>query len=283
LSRVASLLSEATQLFRHASDNDKPIVAKALLPNVSSWTKALKPFLCRRPDSSLALTNPLEGAIDLVEERTERKEAISRDSSGYSSALRTAWFVTELCTFSNIFDFITANQRSSTCRSLAIFVMLATDSLGIPHPDGLWLQTHSLSEMEPMNLVAQAQSVLASWTNNLSLSDKTFVESAQADLLTDSKGFSSTAYYSARAYAAITFELEDLQRNSSDESDEMYLQAVRDFSNPIYAAACLIGVSDSKLALRISNMLVADLTGLRVSDMPVEGDAPDVISSSRLN
>ncbi|MCJ1244899.1 hypothetical protein MMC30_002100 [Trapelia coarctata] len=268
---VASLLSEATHLFREASDDDKPTVAKALLPNASSWTKALEPFLCRRPDSSLALTNPLGGAINFVKGSTELEEAVARDSTGYSSALRMAWFVTELCTFSNIFDFITADHRSSTCRNLAIFIMLATDSIGIPQPDGLWLQTDSVSEMEPLNLVGQAQSVLASWINNPSLSDKTFVESAQTDLLASSQGISSTAYYSARAYAAITSELEDLPRISSTQSDEAYLQAVRDFSNPIYTAACFIGVIDSKLALRICNKLVADLTGLRIADMPVEG------------
>ena len=276
-------MSEATQLFRQASDEDKPTVAQALLPNASTWAKALKPFLCRRPNRALALMNPLGGAVHLVEECMELKDGISRDSSGYSSALRMAWFITELCTFSNIFDFIPADQRSSTCRCLAVFIMLATDSLAIPWPDGLWLQTDSASEMEPMNLVAQAQSVLASWVNNQSLANTTFIDLAQADLLVNSRGTSSTAYYSARAYAAITAELEDLQRNPSTPGDEACLQAVRDNSNPMYAAACLVGVSDSKLALRVSNKLVADLTSLRIADMPIESDSSISLSRSFRN
>lgn len=271
--RVASLLSEATQLFRQASGDEKHRVAEVLLPSASSWTKALEPFLHRHPDTSLALTNPLGGAINLIEQSMDRKRShISRDISGYSSALRMAWFVTEMCTFSNIFDFIPAEQRSSTCRNLAIFVMLATDSLGVPQQDGLWLGIDPATEMESMNLVAQAQSLLASWITTPSLSDKAFVRSAQADLLADSRGISSTAYYNARAYAVITSELDNVRPKPCSKGDEVYLQAVRDISNPIYAAACLVGVSDLSLALRLCNKLVADLTGLRVGDVPVEGE-----------
>ena len=184
-----------------------------------------------------------------------------------------AWFVTELCIFSDIFNFIAADQKSATCRNLAIFVMLATDSLGVPQSDGLWLQTDSASEMESINLVAQAQSLLASWTNSPSLPDKTFVHSAEADLLANSQGTSSAAYYSARAYAAIVSELEDVQRDTSSKSDEVYLQALRNASDPIFAAACLVGVSDLKLALRICNKLIADLTDLSVANMPLEGES----------
>jgi hypothetical protein len=271
--RLASLLSEATRLFRQASGDGKHLVAEVLLPSASSWTKVLEPFLGRHPDISLALTNPLGGAINLIEPSMDCKSShLSRDTSGFSSALRMAWFVTEMCTFSNISEFITAEQRSSTCRYLATFVMLATDSLGVPQPDGLWLEIDPANEMEPMNLVAQAQSLLANWITTPSVPDKAFVHSAQADLLADSRGSSSTAYYNARAYAAITSELEDVQPKPSSKGDEVYFQAVRDFSNPIYATACLVGVSDSNLALRLCNKLVADLTGLRVGDVPNEGE-----------
>ena len=256
---MESSVNEAVQLLLQATGNEKIRIAETLMPSATQWIEALKPFLQISPDISLGLMNAIGGSVCLVQHCHENNGnasiTISRDSNGYSSALRIAWYVTEVCNKSNIFDIITQDQKTATFQQLAVFAQLASDNVSVLQLDGLWLPTNTANYLEISDLVAQVQSLLAKWSRTADIAPQA-VDNLSASCI----GFSPTAYYSARAIAEIAISNEDMNRVPITRTGEDHLKALRDISNPFAAVALLPTISDPIVALRISNTLIASLT-----------------------
>ena len=267
--RVESLVNEAVQLLLQATGNEKIRVAESLMPSVMQWKEALRPFLQIGPDVSLGLMNAIGGSVCLVQHyhRHNGNDSIiiPRDSSGYSPALRIAWYVNDVCNKSNIFDIITLDQKTATFQQLAIFAQLASDNVSVSRLDGLWLPSDTVKEVELNDLVAQVQSLLAKWSKTTDI-----VPQVVNNLLPSCMGVSPTAYYSARAIADIAISYEDTNRVPITRTGEDHLKALRDISNPFAAVALLPVISDTKAVLRISNTLIAGLTALDINCNPTE-------------
>ena len=248
-----------------ATETEKTRVAESLMPSAAQWTEALSPFFQVRPDISLGVMNAIGGSICLVQPKHKEignnNKTVPRDPNGYSSALRMAWYVTEVCNRSNIFDLFTQNQKTATFQQLAVFAQLATDNVSVPQLDGLWQSNDIANDLELSDLVSQVQSLLAEWSRIADIAQQ-----AVDNLLAGCMGISSMAYYSARAIADLTISNDVFNNQESiTRSGEDTLQALRDVSNPFMTVALLPAISDPIVTLRISNTLIAGLTDLKIN------------------
>ena len=257
---IDALVDQARKLIKQASPTDLPAVVNDLLPSATQWGDALAPFITRSPNESLAITNPIGGALFLLFRSPEpSKQKISRDADGYSSAFRMACYATKLILSTDCFSYASKERKVATCKTVATFLQLAGDDLSIKGSPPLWELVDPDLESEVVDSVAEAQALLASW---LTLD---FITDVQKQLLSDTAGRSITSYYSARAYLALTIEIAELQGARVPHYPDIG-QLKQQGPNVFTSAALLASVSDSKEVLKLCNGLLADLTGQQLQE-----------------
>ncbi|MCJ1388866.1 hypothetical protein MMC18_001716 [Xylographa bjoerkii] len=271
---VASLESEAIELLRHAAESEVEMVADALLPDEAQWITVLKPYFQHHPDPALAITNSLGGALHMVVAqdsgtRKDLADPVPRDTNGYSPALRMAWYVTALCTSTDIFDIVTTSRRAITYHHMALFVQLATDQLSVPQLPGLWKDYDTEDDSRLINFIADNQSMVVKWSQKSSTTDMAFVKEARKSLLASTMGLSALAYYNGRAYTALASELEET--SGITNIDENYLTTAQEASDPITVTVTLCSISNPETVLHTCNRLISDLIGLKFADRPAIG------------
>lgn len=186
----------------------------------------------------------------------------SRDAHGFSAALRLAWYTVRLFKMTDILLHATDEEKQTSCRSIALVLHLAADDLSIPGGNSLWDAATPEVEAQIVDLIAEAQGLFASWLQ----AREDFIPRVQEDLLQGCHGSSTSSYYSARAYSAITSELKELHGESASSDDQDLVQDIRKSKSKGYETlfreiAVLASASESNPLTRLANELVADLTG----------------------
>lgn len=242
------------------------------MPNTEQWTAALEPFVKAIPNVSLAITNILGGAVYLVNQLPEpqitSETTISYDNDGYSPALRMAWYTTKLINATGISSNVTTQDRSVICRYLALFVQVASDNMSIPRPISLWEHQGFDVEANVIDMIAEAQNLLASWLRISATPEDSHVLVALSLLLDNSTGTSAASYYCGRASAALSAEYREFHGGTTTSKDEARLKTLPKTSEVISGAAFVAGVADSEGLLRLCNHYIANLTGLPLYNDP---------------
>ena len=215
------------------------------------------PFITRAPDPSVAMTNSFGGALFLISQdsATAGTQKVFRDGDGYSAAFRMAQYTTKLVKGTRTFETITKERKVVTCKSLALFLQLASDDLSVAGSVPLWILSDSYLDAEVVEFVAEAQALLHTWR----ASD--FIGGVQDQLLVESEGDTPDSYYNARAYSALSTEIAELQGGQVANVDVDRLKQLRKSSDIFALAAILTSCSDSPELLKLCNGLLADLTG----------------------
>lgn len=260
--RIGTLLRQARTQFEQADDVEKVAVAKEILPNPTQWQEAILPFLVSVPSPSLAITNPLSCAILLIESppTSDSQQAISRDAEGCSSAWRMFSYVTKLINATAVLSYCNKEDKVSICEKLAMTLQLAGDQIAVSSPSGLWDASISDTESDVVDLVTEAQNLVAKWMRE----GPDFVKAAQRRLLEMCSGCSVASYYGARTYSAMTVEIIELHGNTSDDGETAMLQQLSKSLGAesfFTASALLTAASDSEQMTRLANELSATLTG----------------------
>ena len=275
ISSIESLLEQADKILRATVEDQASNILSELLPDDKQWAAALKPFITRTPNISLAITNGLGGTIYTIDRKTPSSGSIpntvSYDADGFSSALRTAWYTTKLINNTNSFKHLVEGRRAALFRYLSVFVQLSLDNLSIPHVGGLWMLDSPDSESAIINLIAETQALLVTWLSNSLVPGSSFVDSALEKLFEESKVLTSAAYYSGRAFAALAAELREMRGPANTAQDEEKLRKLRSTPTIIANAAFIASASESKGLLRVCNEQIANLTGLDLQERLDEG------------
>ncbi|KAK1916221.1 hypothetical protein P3342_004037 [Pyrenophora teres f. teres] len=257
-----------------------------VFPSLEDWNAALKPFLNTPPRSSLAITNPLGGAVYLVKSAQPSSLAVTtpRDSDGNSSAYRMIQYVTRLFKNPELFpiDKLPRELRDAYLCNIAVAIQLAEDNLGLAGSNGFWSHYDSYAEADAMTFISDAQSFVtqelkslaASWgSNNADASLLTWAEKLLSDI---DAGATSVAYYNARTYSVLitdAIEVAGWKNVHTSQLQEM-LKATRKTKN-VFQILALVNafkepLSEAKACERMCNEIVADLTGLEIEkDWPV--------------
>lgn len=254
-----------------------------VFPKVEDWDNALAPFLGVAPPSSLAITNPLGGALYLVEsDQTVAGAKISRDMDGYSAAYRITQFVIRLLKEHDQIPIekIPVETRDVYLRNITLTVQLADDNLGLAGANGLWVDYNVDVESDAKTFISDARTFIAEEVKRLSTtwSEGAGVMAGSTALLRQiAEDTSAQTYYKARAYSVLIADAIEVAgwRNSQTTQLQEALRSVRKTKAALpilaFANAFKEPLSASKSCERMCNELIADLTGLVVEQK--EGEA----------
>ncbi len=272
--RIESLVGQACKVWDQAPGQEKSSVAAELLPDTAQFAAAFDPFLAIPPNTSLAVTNALGGAISLVEQPSTSKGTkihMARDIDGYSPALRTAWFTIKLFKATNILSFVTEEQQAVQWKHISVFLQLAGDNVSVPGSNDLWNRYEPDLEAEILDLITEGQGLLASWLHLKSQGTATLSAIVQKQLLEDSHGSSAASYYSARAYSVISADHKEFHGHTALNGEVERLRSMRKSQEVFPAAAFLASASDLKALLRLCNELISDLTSRELYEKTEQG------------
>jgi hypothetical protein len=155
---VETLVELAKQLVKPGSPWN---AMSGVFPSIEVWNSALAPFLATAPRTSLAIANPLGGAVYLVESDAIPSQArrIPRDADGYSAAYRITQYVTRIFKESDLFPLekVPVDIYETYLRNIALTIQLADDNLGLAGANGLWAEYNSDVEADAIYFMSDAQ------------------------------------------------------------------------------------------------------------------------------
>ncbi|KAF1995011.1 hypothetical protein P154DRAFT_446367 [Amniculicola lignicola CBS 123094] len=276
---IETLVDLAKQLIKSGADWDE---AKEVFPRLDDWNAALAPFLSLAPRSSLAITNPLGGAVYLAQHNTSREQIrqLSRDADGYSPAFRMAQYTIKLFKEVNHLRIgkIPFHLENAFLRNIALTFQLADDNLGLASANDLWAVYNLEVEADAMAFMSDAhvfiENALTLYTSQWSdPSSEASLLTWANDLLSQVKpGTTPEAYHTSRAYSVLISDLIDVQGWNAS-----YTAAIQDSlktlrrSKEIFSLVGFLNafkdpLAASKSCERFCSELVADLTGLEIDN-----------------
>ncbi|EKG21184.1 Zinc finger RING-type protein [Macrophomina phaseolina MS6] len=272
-----STLVELAKDLVNDADTEGPESLQNLLPTFDAWNAALKPFLDVPPHTTFAITNPLGGGVYLVEQDRQPAD-VSRDSEGFSPALRMAAYTARLLTKYSILDKLPKEKMTQLYKQLLLTVQLTNDNVSRATANDIFNIYTAHSENDVVEVVADIQALLADWVSKSgtwwagdSKSDFSFMLEALENLRESAKGLSSEAFYNARAYACATSELIEAHGWPSKQTGNMEesLKEIRKSKDTLLIAAFLYGhstpLASHGSASRMCNELIAQLTGHNIT------------------
>jgi hypothetical protein len=256
-----------------------------VFPSEENWNAALTPFLTASPRPALAITNPLGGAVYLVESKQSPVDIrkMPRDADGYSSAYRIAQYITRLFKNPDIFtmESIPEETRKIYLQNIALTVQLAGDNLGLAGANGLWVDYNPEVEADAMTFMSDAQSFTTQELKRLagtwSAGTGSVLDWALELFSNVGTDTSSQAYYHARVYSVLVAEAVEISSWKSSQNAQLQeaLKALRKnketFALLGYLNAFKEPLAASKSCERMCNEFVADLTGLDIQQKSEEG------------
>ena len=260
---MTTINAQAKKSLEQCSQDDKPAIIAEMLPSPEHWAKALAPFICKKPNPSLAVTNSFGGAVELITEPSAPTSGVPYDSYGHSLALRIASFVVEFAGNHEVFASISESQRTTFCISLALLTELAGDNISVQGCMPLWNSHLVESDNEVVDLVATIQGFMGKWLHKSPGSGLT--KSVRQQLFANSEGRSPMSYYHGRAYSSITSELYEKHGQIPDESQDQ-LKGILKSEDHLSTTAILSSAPECPELLRLCNELLAELTGHNFKD-----------------
>lgn len=258
---VLAIVELARKLLDQAVEVESEDVAAHLLPTSHEWAQAFETHLNKAPDPTLAVMNPMGCAVRLVD-NAKSNQTTMRDANGFSTALRMVWYTIAMLTTTSISAYATDGQMTTVLVSLAVFLQLSSDDIGVPNLSSLWSSSDPNLEQDVTDLVAATQKLVVSWLKPDPMPD--FVVNAQTTLLRDSNGSSAFSYYNGRAYTALTLELNELRGSHNLGPGSSQLKDIRRSPNTFNSLAILSTIQDHQVVTRVCNELIAELTGYNI-------------------
>ncbi|PUU79929.1 hypothetical protein B9Z19DRAFT_976980 [Tuber borchii] len=287
---LSFLAERAHDLVRRAPEDEQAALAEKVFFNEDQWRSDLNPFLKKAPRPSLAISNPIGGAVFLVKALQDdtSSEEIVRDLDGLSRVLRMAVFVVKFLKTmgvlerkdekaANILKAITDGSRVALLKYLMLVSILANDNIAIKESNDLWNQYSSGMEAEMLEFVFEAQRFFFK-----SLKDEPKPEAGEADkipayifrlldcLMDISKQETPEGFYSARILEAMISTLSEDRKISPDQS-QSWLKSIdiRKGQDIHRSIAILTGLGESlertQEAEKLRNGLASDMTGIPAS------------------
>lgn len=262
-SRVDSLVEQAEKLLNQTTGQEKSTLSGDLLPSSAQWTTALSPFYTWMPNRSMSVMNPLGGALLLIDETVQsdfKARSIDRDSNGYSSVLRMAWYVLKLVKTTRILDIAAEDQQILLYKNLALVAQFALHNLSVPGSNPLWDNLRADSEPRVLDFVGETQGFLKSWVQNEQSLKSDIIKTVRQQLFEESHGILAGSYYSGCAYSYLASDFVEVLESSGLSEEMKPLNSMLKSPDIFTAAAVLSSAPESRGLLRLCNELLVDLT-----------------------
>jgi hypothetical protein len=253
-------------------------IIRHLLPDTSTWTQALQPFLNKVPLPCFAITHKLRGALYLV--RGDQADyspypslSVPRDSDGFSIPLRMMQYTTDL-----LENFVRMNELDKETQSdiflpLSLTVQLIEDNLSVHGANELWSISNAEIKKEITDLLSRGKTLKNKWLRDLSWRDSKgdlnykLVRSVFDRWMTNAAHDSSCAYYYAEARTVAVSEIinRNAWHNRYNTNLDTEFQELSKTTDTIRLCDYIIEhtspLNHSTTVVRFCNQLIADLTG----------------------
>lgn len=276
---IPQVLEMAANLIKDADlEQKKQEIANQALPDLDSWTAAIAPFVTRSPSIALAITSVLGGATYLIDPEDKPSSLkVSRDADGLSQALRFAMYTARVFSSNGLLQILEPKTQTELFQLFYITEILLTESVSLTVSGGL-SSPNLETETEVVEFVNEANKLIGEcfqqYEDASDSSAYAFVGAALDHFLEQSKNTSASAFYHAQALSHALGDLESIHGGSHAKVQEFEEKALQLYKakDVVPFTACASGLkealSDSKKLDRQTNELVADLTGLDVTQAP---------------
>lgn len=253
----------------------------SLFPSPKRWLELLSPLLNQAPNSALSVTNPLHGAIGLVQVPDMQLVAqIPRDLKGYSAAFRMALYSSRLV-LEERFSEIPVDTQVDIFYLLRIVAEIASDQIGLAEENKLWdslLDPDVAAEVQDFmsniqNCFGPAIKRSKSWRDDDSGGSSAPVNALISKLVRVSNSSSPTSFYAARSLSGLLSELVENHGWQQKGGDEWLtkLDILKTSTSNIFGAvAILTGLREalglSKVVNNFCNRLISDVAGININD-----------------
>ncbi|KAF2267433.1 hypothetical protein CC78DRAFT_530830 [Lojkania enalia] len=281
---IETLVDLAKQLVKPESSWEE---LTSIFPNDTDWGSALTPFLQASPRSSLAITNPLSGAVYLAQSGGSRIDLkkIPRDADGYSSAFRIAQYVAKIFVTGDKIDpeKIPLEVRRSFLHKIILTLQLASDNLGLAGANHLWAVYSPDVEADVMSWMKDAHQMITAELKRQEMlwefpeMDEPILNWALELFDARETDNPAEAYYVVRACSVLIEDgIELLGWNTQkNEGVKDLFKKIRAKNDILSLVAFLNAFKDSlaatKACERMCNELIANITGLNIEIKPEEG------------
>jgi E3 ubiquitin-protein ligase listerin len=277
---VDTLAEQALQLWKAHDGADRPAFSPAsLLPDLTTWTNALKLFLQDTLDPSLSLTSSLGGAYFLTSgSQSACGGDAEYDVSGLSLPGRMASYTIKLLAGGLDLKSLSSADRANLVVSLGITAEMVEDQLSTMTKGRIWnslRDNDSASKAE--NLVSSTRRTIgwlaenaSGWRDGSDSDESRLVFGIMQTLLEATTSFSAVGIYSAKVLSDLLQSLAD--KHGFPSSAEIWLTGLDVFkaspATALSAIALLTGLgetlSGSKVVSNFFNRLLSDVAGASV-------------------
>ncbi|RFU30558.1 hypothetical protein B7463_g5769, partial [Scytalidium lignicola] len=252
-----------------------------LFPSPKRWLELLSPLLSQSPNPALSITNPLHGAIALVQPPSpQRAVQLPRDLKGYSAAFRMALYSSRLVLEERFSDVATDTQVD-IFYLLMLVAEIATDQMGLSEENKLW------SSLIDPDVAAEVQDFVSTirssfsptiqsaklWRKDNNEGPSSVIAALISKLLKASSTSSPNGFYAARALSSLLSELVERhgwQQNGGEEWLNK-LDILKPTTTNVFGAIALLrglheALGPSKIANNFCNRLISDVAGVKIDD-----------------
>lgn len=209
---IGTLIDLAVQKLQSGNDHD----IQAFLPDFSTWSNTLSPFLEEYLPPSFMITEEvgaLCSSLDSGNINAPTFRLANVDLGGFSAPMRMAVFTTRL--LSDLDDTLvgqlTNDDRHELFRLLALTARLANDKLGYVESNTIWISYDEEAENNILEFVNEAtklvKKVLSGELSGLEDDPSQWTESLARLLWQHSKGKTGSAMHHGRVFASLTSQI----------------------------------------------------------------------------
>lgn len=273
-------------------------------PDISLWLAALQPLLSAQPDPSLSITNVLGGSVAIVKAPTGYKSTNTpphRDHNGYSIAFRIASYTSHLLSNDKFIQNLPIEDQVNILYFSLLTLEFAKDQLSFNESNKLWASLASSSiDNDVQAFISRTQANLntilaqdkswrkdvpqAGWLKSMfgkpeskgtsELEPTTTIQGLLVKLLNESRGLTTTSFYSARILSTVLSTLIEAHGWQAVNGEDWLasLNVLGTFSQDtvLAATAVITGLKDalsvSKIINNMLNRLISDVASIKEAD-----------------
>ncbi|KAG8628996.1 hypothetical protein KVT40_002861 [Elsinoe batatas] len=229
-----------------------------------SWDTSLRPFSERKPASSLAMMNPLAGAIHLLDGKAQSIKSMT-DNEGLTQPIRIGTFARFILAKLSPAK-LEARQEAHLLSLLSWTALLVDDNTNVFNSNEIWVRSpFSSTENVVTDFVARAKKLVNQRLSNAGTDSELFAEFTDINL-ESILSVSPFDFCKARSYLTATTELYEGRGFSKQKISELE-EDVKEYrkdgrSLPLCASVSVLSsqFSQSAFLQRYLNELVADLS-----------------------
>ncbi|KAI9797718.1 MAG: hypothetical protein M1825_005710 [Sarcosagium campestre] len=192
---ITPLAHLAVELLR-ASNDPAADRAVTFLPTVEDWMGALRPFLDRAPDHTLAITDVMGSSIYLVEHghgSAADAEILDKDDNGYSRALRIAMYSVNVMSDLSMGDL---DRTSDLLVALILTRDLTRDEEALEGANHVYDGAIIPAAAEIREFIDSSGSLISNWLDNLPYD---LLNNLRREIMVGRRGLTPAGFYYARA------------------------------------------------------------------------------------